>query len=226
MESKQVPETTSGQKIIHTFNKAGQFNVSLKVIADNNESTTLEKFFYISVRSPIPDNGTIILHPGWNLVSTPLPLKEQYRTAGQVFASVDTGSRSIFSYDAGSKQFIPLNSNSVIFPLEGIWVYSKNDIPVTFNYQVTRPITISMHMSSGWNLIGYPSTEPGNAHEGFGSINTVWSTILRFDSITQQYSSTIFNEEAGGSSDQQIMYPMNGYWIFMPQPGDLTITIN
>ncbi len=220
-----VSETTTGQKIVHNFTKAGQYNVTLMVTAENNGSASLEKSSYISVQQPAPELGIITLHPGWNLVSPPVPLKDQYRTAGQVFASVDTDSRSIFSYDAGSKQFIPLNSRSVIFPLEGIWVYSKNEAPVTFNYQVTRPVTISMHMSSGWNLIGYPSTGPGTAREGFGSIGTIWSTILRFDPVTQQYSSTIFNEGAGGLSDQQLMNPMQGYWIFMPREGDLMVLI-
>jgi PKD repeat protein len=221
-----VSETTPGQKIVHTFTEAGQYNVTLTVTAENNESASLQKSYYISVRQPAPEYGTIILHPGWNLVSTPVPLKEQYHTAGQVFAGIDTDSRSIFSYDAGSKQFIPLNPNSEIFPLEGIWVYSKNETPLTFSYQVTQPVTISMHMPSGWNLIGYPSTEPGNAREGFITIGNIWSTILCFDPVTQQYSSTIFNEGAGGQSDQQIMYPTNGYWIFMPNEGDLITTLN
>jgi len=221
-----VTETVTGQKIIHTFTEPGQYNVILSVTTNNNESASLGKSYYISVRSPAPDHGTITLHQGWNLVSSPLPLKDQYRTAGQVFSTVDTNSRSIFSFDAGSKLFIPLNSSSEILPLEGIWVYSKSEAPLTFNYQVTRPVTISMQMPSGWNLIGYPSTEPGNAREGFVSINTIWSTILCFDPVTQQYSSTIFNEGAGAQSEQQIMQPMNGYWIFMPQQGDIIITIN
>ena len=175
---------------------------------------------------PAPEQGTITLHQGWNLVSTPVPLKDQYRTAGQVFAGVDTDSRSIYLYNAGSKQFVPLNSQSVILPLEGIWVYSKDEIPLTFNYQVTRPVTISIHLSSGWNLIGYPSAEPGNARKGFSSIGSIWSTILCFDPVTQQYSTTIFNEVVGEQSDQHLMQPMNGYWIFMPGEGDLVITLN
>ena len=83
-----------------------------------------------------------------------------------------------------------------------------------------------MHLPAGWNLIGYPSTEPGNARAGFASIGNTWSTILCFDPVTQQYSTTIFNEGAGGQSDQQLMNPTNGYWIFMPKEGDLIITLN
>ncbi len=96
-------------------------------------------------KTPPPEQGTITLHPGWNLVSTPLPLKDQYRTAGQVFGAIDTDSRSIFSYDAASKQFVPLDSNSVIFPLEGIWVYSKGEALLTLNYQVT---TTRIHLNA------------------------------------------------------------------------------
>jgi PKD repeat protein len=222
----RLSETTSNKKIIHTFTEAGPYNVTLKVTAENNESVTLEKSYYISVRQPAPEDGTVTLHPGWNLVSTPLPLKDQSRTAGQIFATIDTGSRSFFSYDAGSKQFIPLSSQSEIFPLEGIWVYSKNESSLTFRYQVTEPVTISMHLPAGWNLIGYPSTEPGNARSGFASIGNTWSTILCFDPVSQQYSTTIFNEGAGGQSDEQMMNPTNGYWIYMPREGDLVITLN
>ena len=223
-DSGPVPEITTDRKITHTFSGPGYYNVSLTVTAENNESASLEKPSYIRVRLPPPGQGTITLRPGWNLVSTPLPLQEQDRTAGRVFAGIDMDSRSMFSYDAGSGQYVPLNLHSIIFPLEGIWVYSKDEVPLTFNYQVTRPVTISMHMPSGWNLIGYPSTEPGNAREGFSSINTIWSTILCFDPVTQQYSSTIFNEGAGeGNGDQ--MNPLQGYWIFMPEEGDLMVLI-
>lgn len=221
-----VPETAHGQKITHNFSEPGQYNVTLTVTGENNGSASREKTYYISVRQPPLVQGTITLHPGWNLVSTPLPLKDQHRTAGQVFAAIDTDSRSIYSYDAGLKQFVVLNSTSEILPLKGIWVYSRNVAPLTFNYQVTRPVTILMHMPSGWNLIGYPAIEPGNARAGFASIGNTWSTILRFDPVTQQYLSTIFNEGAGGQSDQQIMDPMQSYWIFMPREGDLIITFN
>ena len=222
-----IPDTEAKnlQKIVHTFYEAGQYNVTLTGTAGNNESVSLEKSYYISVRQQAPEDGTVILHPGWNLVSTPLPLKDQSHTAGQLFATVDTGSRSFFSYDAGSKQFIPLNSQSEIFPLEGIWVYSKNESPLTFRYQVAEPVTISMHLPAGWNLIGYPSTEPGNARAGFASIGNTWSTILCFDPVSQQYSTSIFNEGVGGQSDQQLMNPMNGYWIYMPHEGDLMVSI-
>jgi PKD repeat protein len=221
-----VSETTTNQKIVHIFSEPGQYNVTLVVAAANNESASQEKSYYISVRQQAPEYSTVTLHSGWNLVSTPLPLKDQSRTAGQLFAAVDSDSRSFYSYDAGSKQFIPLNSLSEIFPLEGIWVYSKSESPLTFRYQVTQPVTISMHLPAGWNLIGYPSTEPGNARTGYASIGNTWSTILCFDPVSQQYSTTIFNEGAGGQSDQQLMNPTNGYWIFMPKEGDLIITIN
>jgi PKD repeat protein len=222
----QVSETTSGQKIVHSFSEPGLYNITLVVNADSNKNGSLKKSYYISVRQPVPAQGTVTLHPGWNLISTPFALKEQYRTAGQVFSLIDTESRSIYTYDAGSKKFIPMNSNSVIFPLEGIWVYSKNEVQLSFNYDVIRPLTISMHLPSGWNLIGYPSTDPGNASEGFVTLGNTWSTILCFDPVTQQYSSTIFNEGAGGLSNQQLMYPMKGYWIYMPHEGNLVITFN
>ena len=220
-----VPELTTDQKIVHTFTEAGQFNVSLTVTAENNQSASLEKTSFIRVRTPAPEQGTITLMRGWNLVSTPLPLKDQYQTAGRVFAGVDMDSRSLFSYDTGSKHYTPLDSQSVLLPLEGIWVYSKRDTPLTFNYQVTRPVVISKHMTWGWNLVGYPLVKPGNAREGFISIDSTWSTILCFNATMQQYSSTIFNERAGGPSDQQLMFPMNGYWIFMTSDGDLSVSI-
>jgi PKD repeat protein len=221
-----VSETTTSQKIVHTFTEPGQYNVTLAVTAANNVTASLEKSHHISVRQQAHEESTVNLHPGWNLVSTPLPLKDQSRTAGQLFVAVDSDSRSFYSYDAGSKQFIPLNSQSEIYPLEGIWVYSKSEFSLMFRYQVTQPVTISMHLPAGWNLIGYPSTEPGNARTGYSSIGTSWSTILCFDPVTQQYSTTIFNEGTGEQSDLQLMNPTNGYWIFMPKEGDLIITIN
>jgi PKD repeat protein len=219
-------EAISSQKIVHNFSEAGQYNVTLTVTASNNQSASLEKAYYISAFQSVPEQGTITLHPGWNVISPPLPLKDQFRNASQVFAGINTDYHSIYSYDAGSKQFIPLNSQSEILPLEGIWVYSKKETPLTFNYQVNRSVMVSMHMLPGWNLIGYPSVEQGSARAGYGSINAIWSTILCFDPVTQQYSSTIFNEGAEGLSDQYMMQPMNGYWLFMPKQGDLVISFN
>jgi PKD repeat protein len=221
----QESVSTSSQKIVHSFLKPGQYNISLIANVENNKNGYLEKSYYISVNQPVPVQGTVTIYPGWNLISTPLALKEQYRTAGQVFSQIDTDSRSIYTYDAGLKQFIPMNSDSVISPLEGIWVYSKNEVQLSFIYDVTRPLTISMHLPPGWNLIGYPSTDPGNAREGFVTIGNTWSTILCFDPVTQQYSSTIFNEGVGGQSDMVLMHPMKGYWLYMPHEGNLEISI-
>jgi PKD repeat protein len=221
-----VTENSPGQTLLHTFTETGKYSVTLTVTTENNESASLEKKYYISVMEPIPEQVTITLQPGWNLISTPLPLNDQYHTAGQIFGTIDTGSRSIFSYNAVTKQFIPLNYQSEIVPLEPIWVYSKNEAPMAFRYNVTQPVSISMHLPSGWNLIGYPSIKPGTAREGFSSIGTLWSTILCFDSVTQQYSTTIFNEGEEGQSDDYLMNPINGYWIYMPKEGDLIITLN
>jgi PKD repeat protein len=221
-----VTENSPCQTLVHTFTETGKYSVTLTITAENNESASLEKHYYISVNEPVPEQVTITLHPGWNLISTPLPLNDQYHMAGQIFGTIDSDSRSIFSYNAVSKQFIPLNYQSEIVPLEAIWVYSKNEAPMAFRYNATQPVSISMHLPSGWNLIGYPSIKPGTAREGFSPIGTIWSTILCFDPVTQQYSTAIFNEGAGGQDDDYLMNPTSGYWIYMPKEGDLIVPLS
>lgn len=217
--------TTQEQELARTFSGPGDYHVTLTVTAGNGQSATLHKACYISVREPAPLNGTITLYPGWNLVCTPLPLQEKFRTAGDIFSSVDTDSRSVYAYNAGTRQFIPLMAGSLINPLDGIWIYSKNKVNITFNYDITRPVTISRHLPSGWNLIGYPSLKQGYPREVYGSINTIWSIILCFDPVTQRYTPTIFNEGVDGLSNKQLMQPLNGYWIYLPTEGDLSVII-
>ena len=181
--------SSTGQEITHTFATPGSYDVELRVTTGTNSSFTTRKSQYITVSAAPgnPDQAVITLLPGWNLVSSPLPLAGSSDHVAEVFGSVNTGSHSIYIYNAGDGRFVPLTGTNTLEPLQGIWVYSVAPTNITFQYGPAGSPVSPKHLFKGWNLVGYPATTPGNARQGFGSLGSTWTTILLFDPVTQGY---------------------------------------
>lgn len=122
------------------------------------------RLFEGKILTSVPDNQ-IKLFNGWNYISVPQTLLPGHDTAGVVFAGIDTAAHSIFEYDASNPQWIPLNANSPIRPLDGIAIYSNGTQYVVLTFQ-TPPYIPSKTIYSGWNLIGF--FDPlGNVQDGY-----------------------------------------------------------
>jgi PKD repeat protein len=217
--------TTTVQNPAHTYYQTGTYTVSLTV-SNGGISSTTTKNGYITVTGvtptptptpPIPGSDAISLYTGWNFVSTPKTLADGQNTAGVVFAGVDTAAHSIFQYNALSHAWVPMNSSTLVEPLNGIWIYSKNamQVPLHFrNSPLETPPTKQLY--AGWNAIGSGEAQPVSAQNALMTVQNAWAKLLGFNAAAQAYESTIFNSNP---SYQSPVYPTKGYWVFMSSDG-------
>ena len=165
------------------------------------------------VASPRSDSDVIVLEPGWNFVSTPRTLAHGMHTAGIVFAGVDTGSRSIYLYNAETGTWDAMTESSVVRPLDGIWIYSVHavEVPLTFRSGSFSPISKIVY--EGWNAIGFSDVTPRPVHAALipldDSPRKRWAMVIPWDAASQAYGSSVSYYDTGQ------MEPMKGYWLFM-----------
>lgn len=155
----------------------------------------------------------IVLEPGWNFVSTPRTLVHGMHTAGVVFAGVDTGSRSIYLYNAETGAWDAMTESSVVRPLDGIWIYSVHamEVPLTFRSGTFSPTYKTVY--EGWNAIGFSDVTPRAVQAALTPLDDSprkrWAMVIPWDAASQAYGSSVSYYDSGQ------MEPMKGYWLFM-----------
>jgi hypothetical protein len=168
---------------------------------------------------PSPGEVAISLQKGWNFISTPKRLEVGNNTA-MIFSDVDTGGRSIFSYNALSLEWEAIGVDTEIRPLDGYWIYANTSttVPLIFASGAAQtPPTKTLHQ--GWNAIGAGSLEPATARDTLISVSQQWTQVLGWRRGTQTYNTAIIIGGAGAYSDSRPMYPTEGYWIYMKEGG-------
>ncbi|OPX67116.1 MAG: hypothetical protein A4E37_01593 [Methanoregulaceae archaeon PtaB.Bin056] len=172
--------------------------------------------------TPTPAGGTILLRSGWNFVSVPRILAEGHDMVDAVFAGVDTGGRSIFTYDGQNQSWRQLRYGDTLRLLDGIWIYSSDAREVPLVYASGgMPETTTKQLYSGWNTIGFSSTEPMQARYALVSVNDTWFQIFGYDSTLQKYETSIVKDGSGTHSDTRHLHPFQGYWVKMNGNGTL-----
>lgn len=168
----------------------------------------------------IVDNN-IYLSPGWNFISVPNRLDDGRNTAG-IFLDVNTLGRSILLYNTSFGQWDVLNTDSLLQPLDGIWIYSNETkfIPLSFESGAVQAPP-SKQLYEGWNAIGLSSTIPVTARDTLITVSPKWGQVLGWNAGTQSYDTAIIRGGSGAFSDTREMQPMQGYWIAMTEPGVL-----
>lgn len=172
-------------------------------------------------------SGDIVLLNGWNYISFPKSLLPYngWNQAAYVFADVDTGGRSIFTYDASTGMYHSVTSTTVIEPLVGYAVYSVGTSTANTNYyppgQQQNP---SITLYPGWNLVGYfdPMGNDNDdflhaamAREELESLGSDWCYYIGWNAASQQYETSIINGADDVHSDFRLAYPKKGYWLYM-----------
>ncbi|QSZ66087.1 hypothetical protein RJ40_00500 [Methanofollis aquaemaris] len=169
-----------------------------------------------------PTSNSLILYEGWNVVSTPLQLADGYDTM-QIFEDVDSGGHSIFHYDGANDRWEAMGSQDEFRPLEGVWIYSTGPYRIRLHFKPEQEQRAPVkHLYSGWNAIGFWDVHQACARDMLLPLGSAWSKAHGYDTGTQADEVSMERDGTGSHSDQRLMFPGKGYWVYMAEEGDLT----
>ena len=206
---------------VHVYQSAGKFSVNLTV-TNSAGNSTLARPDYIEVSAPQPSEYNLVLGEGWNLVSVPKKLAPGHDT-GSIFNNVTTEGRTIWEYEAAINNWVPVYADTQVLPLYGFWIYSKYPATVPLKFD-PNPLQVppSRKLAKGWELIGFSGTIPASARDTLISVRNNWTQAMGFNTTLYQYDIQVINGGSGQFSDERLMHPSKGYWLFMTGPGDLS----
>jgi hypothetical protein len=163
----------------------------------------------------------LVLVPGWNLIAIPYGTRSGSSLAAAL-DKVDTDSHSLWRVNRTSKAYERIMPDSLLEPLEAVWVYSQSETAVsTGPDDLTRVEAISL--KNGWNAVGYPLHAPRPAREALSSIDGKWSYIIGYDTLLQGYETAIIRGGSGEFSDSRELEPGRGYLVFTTEDCLLTL---
>ena len=184
-------------------------------------------------------SGDIELVNGWNFISFPKRLNPSFGhdQAASVFAGLNTGGHSIFTYNGATGHWVALEASTVIKPLVGYNVYSVGTFTLNPDClppaQQTNPSTT---VYSGWNLIGY--FDPmGNyaddylhaamARDEMVPYGADWCEIIGWNAATQQYETSIIKGSDNNiHSEYRLVEPKKSYWLWMNANRSVTYSVS
>jgi len=166
----------------------------------------------------VPCNFT--LRQGFNLAS--FPCVTDYYEIEQAFENV-TGLVAVFGYDKNDqdhwKVYNPNLPEWVVQDLsylekkKGYWVLMNS----SSQFYLSGPLsaTTNIHLSQGYNLVGYPSSTEKSVEEALQSINGSYTKVVGFNNTAKQYLVYV----PGANNTLLNITPYRGYWINMSQQG-------
>ena len=164
--------------------------------------------------------GNITLYPGWNMISVPYPIKEGNNT-GIIFGSVQTRAHTIWRYETGNRTWIPIDARDTLRQMDVVWVFSSAIDTLNLPLDDSGLNQTSITLNPGWNPVGVPGKESITAKELLSPLKDSWTTVLVYDPKTQSYRPSIINEGTGTYSPERLLYPTEGWWIYMNRQGIL-----
>lgn len=167
---------------------------------------------------PCAADTNLALQEGWNYIAIPYTHTNYQHTAFSLFSTVNTAGHSIFRYNSQTQFWETLDPQSVVTPLEGIWIYASQPVSIPVAGDNTQP-PVPKSLQAGWNAIGFAgsATYPGDA---FSSLSDDWVLAMGWNSQQQQYDPSVFT---GDNPETQVIMPGKGYWIYLRSPGSYTI---
>ncbi|MCA1915837.1 S8 family serine peptidase [Methanospirillum hungatei] len=162
----------------------------------------------------------VLLYPGWNMVSIPYPLARGNETA-QIFNPVHTACHSIWRYNPAGGFWSVVRPNDTLFQMDVVWVYSEQETGINLHFDTTGTNQTVKQLYQGWNPVGVPGRESITARDLLSPLTDAWTTVLVFDPRTQEFRPSIINGGLGTYSPSRLLYPSEGWWIYMNRPGIL-----
>ncbi len=178
----------------------------------------------------VAESETIILQPGWNLVS--FSLHPVDTTIREVLSSVNDNYTIVYAWDASvsSNNWLMFDPNApdwtqTLFELDeamGFWIYMLGGSTLTIKGTHQESTTINLSpVGGGWNLVGFPSSQVNVSPQdlkdhGFGTE----AKYIIFSYVAADSSDPwkVFDSTAPAyANDLTVMKSGLGYWISVPQ---------
>jgi hypothetical protein len=218
----------------HNFNFSSSYNKSLTwpdplstswIDPDSGAGSDDVNYFYIvhgvNITGYEEQNLNIVgkhvswLDYGWSLIS--IPLKPFDTSLDLVFSTISGSYNIIQWHDLVNGRW--MDSDGALTDVDntmGLWIHMKNSAKLITNGSLRNSL---IHLTNGWNLVGYPSFyEP--------AIDLEFSDVPAFESA-QYYNSSDdldhwkhYNEVKSFGNDLSIMKAGRGYWVYVSSDSD------
>jgi subtilisin family serine protease len=165
----------------------------------------------------------IPLSTGWNLVSWPLaPVPKDLTGALATCSSACDGAWAYDAWDDTDPWKHWPGDLSQADETLGLWLHAST--PVTLTLTGSPPVSPTIQLRAGWNLVGYPSQTVRPIVEALASIEGCYSRVQTFDigdpeALWKGYSPSL----PIYANDLVAMQPGRGYWIYATVPCTLSI---
>jgi RHS repeat-associated protein len=179
--------------------------------------------------SPSSSAEAVSLLSGWNLVS--LPRQPDSVDPAAVLASISGSYQAVHAYDACSADpwriYDPANpagnSLTAIDHRMGLWVQAT--VAATLPVSGTEPAETAIRLCQGWNLIGYPLSQPRPVLAALSSIAGKFRRVYGWDPADQADPWEVFDVAVPAwANDLERMLPGRGYWIYATEDTTLVLS--
>ena len=165
---------------------------------------------------------------GWNLVSLPVILEDG--SLPGAFDSISGHYGDVFTFDAcdGAQwKFFnpnvppPVNTLHAVGATGGYWI--QMNFPDTLTLSGIHPLSTSITLCPGWNMIGYPSLAVRPVGDALASISGKYNLVRQYRAGEPSPWKTYNPGVPPNLNTLKDMEPGYGYWIYMTQSATLII---
>lgn len=210
-EGKTVA-TSSEQSPTITFTVPGIYTVTLTV-KNNGGSDSATKDNYITIGT----GSQFTVEQGWNHVSVPMAVTEDYNTVSKLFDGIQTGGVPYAVFNNAANEWVDVPNDYLVKPLEALRVWKEDPGSIVITPDYVKGGIFTRDLKTGWNGIGIMAMQPVPANVALASLGEAWNKTLMFNPLTQRWEYPIIR----GVDDDKLMYPTVGYLIEMNSDGIL-----
>ncbi len=198
----KVVATSTVQNATMVISDPAIYNVSLTASNDGGSDIETKENFLI-----VGSGNVIMLEPGWNHISVPKDVSDDYNTLEKLFAGVDTGGIPYAIFDNTINNWTPVSNETSVVPFEAYRVYYKSGVDVITPKYISTEY-VEKDLVEGWNGYGIPSMQPVSASEVLSNVDN-WVKVLEYNPLTQRWEYPIIN----GVDEEKEMRPCVGYLV-------------
>ena len=127
----------------------------------------------------------------------------------------------LWRYNPAGGFWSVVRPNDTLLQMDVVWVYSEQEADINLHFDTTGTNQTVKQLYPGWNPVGVPGRESITARDLLSPLTDAWTTVLVFDPRTQEFRPSIINGGSGTYSPSRLLYPSEGWWIYMNRPGIL-----